>query len=340
MATGLFNKQLILKKNETILIGTKEKPYTEIPPVKDRDPNKWYLYKEVSTQYKSGRWMTPRRVEISKKAKKKYKEKKRKEKKKEREEREKTDEYKNKTTKKNVFSILKENRYKNKYYRRDEYKKHKCEYDKKRRAKPKIKKLRKKQDAEYYLNTYKQKLLCSHCNKTLATKKHYRKHCMSCFSVLFPDEFKEITKEKNYNQTENKVSFWFGEKVPSCAVEKEWAPKKWFERNFRFDFVFHELELIIEIDGAQHYSFEPRIIRHFNKKMSTEKRIERDVCKMKKANEMGYSVVRIIQEDIWHDKNNWENKLLASIKSYDIPINIFICSNNEYEKHQQQLKDA
>ena len=58
---------------------------------------------------------------------------------------------------------------------------------------------------------------------------------------------------------------------------------------------------------------------------------------MKKANEKGYSVIRLLTKDVREDKNNWENNLFAAIKSYDTPTNIFICSNNEYEHHKRLL---
>ena len=142
---------------------------------------------------------------------------------------------------------------------------------------------------------------------------------------------------KCVNKTEGKVYNWLKELFP--FIDKSytnWKPT-WFERNFEFDIVFHELKLIIEIDGEQHYSFKQHITRHFNKNTTTQERIETDVYKMKKANENGYSVIRIIQLDIWEDKNNWENNLFAAIKPYDTPTNIFICSNNEYEHHKRLL---
>ena len=54
---------------------------------------------------------------------------------------------------------------------------------------------------------------------------------------------------------------------------------------------------------------------------------------MKKANENGYSVIRLLTKDVRKDINNWEERLLVAIKSYDTPTNIFICSNDEYENH-------
>jgi hypothetical protein len=48
---------------------------------------------------------------------------------------------------------------------------------------------------------------------------------------------------------------------------------------------------------------------------------------MEKANENGYSVIRIIQEDILFDTFDWKtelNKTIISLIEIEIPQNIFI----------------
>jgi very-short-patch-repair endonuclease len=81
-------------------------------------------------------------------------------------------------------------------------------------------------------------------------------------------------------------------------------------------------KLIIECDGAQHF----RAIYCWKDPKLTQ---ERDKYKMKCANEHGYSVIRIYQEDVWNNKNNWEENLKSAIKKYDIPTNVYI--GNVYE---------
>jgi len=54
---------------------------------------------------------------------------------------------------------------------------------------------------------------------------------------------------------------------------------------------------------------------------------------MKCANENGYTVIRILQEDIFYDKYDWLSDLvfaIEKIKGENITQNIFICKNNEY----------
>jgi very-short-patch-repair endonuclease len=88
-----------------------------------------------------------------------------------------------------------------------------------------------------------------------------------------------------------------------------------------FDFLIEKLKVIIEIDGSQHFSQ----VRNWTHPDDTQKR---DIYKMKCANFHGYSVIRIFQEDVWKDKNNWDINLLDCIKKYDVPVNIYI--GNKY----------
>ena len=58
---------------------------------------------------------------------------------------------------------------------------------------------------------------------------------------------------------------------------------------------------------------------------------ERDKYKMKIANKNGYSIIRILQMDIYHNKINWKDELINKIKKYKNPEIIYICKNNEYD---------
>ena len=84
-----------------------------------------------------------------------------------------------------------------------------------------------------------------------------------------------------------------------------------------FDFFISDLKLLIELDGRQHFE-------QVQNWPSPEKTQKNDQYKMKLANKRGYSIIRIPQQDVWNDKNNWKNKLLKAIKKYKKPTNIFI----------------
>ena len=52
---------------------------------------------------------------------------------------------------------------------------------------------------------------------------------------------------------------------------------------------------------------------------------------MKVANENGYSVIRLLWEDVYENKNEWKEKILEAIKLYTEPKNIYI--GDLYEKY-------
>ena len=55
---------------------------------------------------------------------------------------------------------------------------------------------------------------------------------------------------------------------------------------------------------------------------------------MKCANENGFSIIRILQEDVFKDKYNWQSELYENIEKItnDNRVqNIYMCNNNEYK---------
>jgi very-short-patch-repair endonuclease len=94
-----------------------------------------------------------------------------------------------------------------------------------------------------------------------------------------------------------------------------------------FDFCIEKYKIIIELDGIQHFE-------QVSNWKSPEKNQEKDKFKMKCANDNNYSVIRILQEDVFYDTFDWINEIKQAIqKIIDDKIiqNIFICKNNEYD---------
>jgi very-short-patch-repair endonuclease len=94
-----------------------------------------------------------------------------------------------------------------------------------------------------------------------------------------------------------------------------------------YDFVIEELNIIIEIDGEQHF-------KQISNWTSPEIQIEKDKYKMNCANENGFSIIRLLQIDISKDKYDWLNEIQISILKIineKTVQNIFICKNNEYK---------
>ena len=55
---------------------------------------------------------------------------------------------------------------------------------------------------------------------------------------------------------------------------------------------------------------------------------------MKCANKNGYSMIRIVQEDVFKDKYHWLQELLGNIDkivSEKVVQNIYMCKNDEYK---------
>ncbi len=61
---------------------------------------------------------------------------------------------------------------------------------------------------------------------------------------------------------------------------------------------------------------------------------------MKSANINGFSVIRILQEDVLENKFNWQNEIIITITKIlneNKVQNIFICKNDEYNKYQKMF---
>jgi len=106
----------------------------------------------------------------------------------------------------------------------------------------------------------------------------------------------------------------------------DWCKNPKTKRCLPFDFVIDELNIIIELDGEQHFTQ----ISNWQCPLKTQKR---DMYKMKCANENGYTVIRILQEDVLYDRINWMDELSAVLTKYDTPSRVFIGSEEKYQCH-------
>jgi very-short-patch-repair endonuclease len=95
------------------------------------------------------------------------------------------------------------------------------------------------------------------------------------------------------NKTERKLADYLKENKIEFKKEFKINSKK------RYDFFIQKFNLIIEIDGDQHF-------QQVSNWGNFEDTIENDIQKMKVALENGYSILRIYQPDIWLDKIDWK----------------------------------
>ncbi len=118
---------------------------------------------------------------------------------------------------------------------------------------------------------------------------------------------------RHQNKTEKKFYEWLEDNFPSVAVVKEWRECKnpSTKKHLPFDFYIKEYNLIIEIDGPQHF------VQVSNWKSPEETRVV-DNLKEKWAKSKGITIIRFLQEDILTDRNNWFNLAKIYIKMYEV----------------------
>lgn len=129
------------------------------------------------------------------------------------------------------------------------------------------------------------------------------------------------------NKTEEKLFKSLIPKYPSLIQQYkvDWSK---YKRHLPYDFLIPEHKIIIELDGIQHF-------RQVGKWKSPEEIFKNDTYKEKCANDNGYSIIRILQEDVFKNSYDWLRELNESIhdiiNSKEI-MNIYICRNDEYTK--------
>ena len=133
------------------------------------------------------------------------------------------------------------------------------------------------------------------------------------------------------NKTETKLYDKLKEIYPKLEHQfnVEWCKNKVTNNFLPYDFVLHEHKIIIELDGEQHFN-------QVSNWTSPEENFKRDKYKEKCANENGYSIIRILQDDVWNDKYQWLEEIDKNIKEIiknKTLKNIYICMNNEYKNY-------
>jgi very-short-patch-repair endonuclease len=128
------------------------------------------------------------------------------------------------------------------------------------------------------------------------------------------------------NKTEAKLYEKLLPIYPSLLTQfkQDWCKKKLC---LPYDFCIPELKIIIELDGAQHF-------KQVANWKSPEHQFENDKYKEECANQNGYSVIRLLQEDVFYDTYDWVKELcdtIEELKSSEGITNIYLCKNDEYE---------
>ncbi len=135
------------------------------------------------------------------------------------------------------------------------------------------------------------------------------------------------------NKTEGKLYKQLQVLFPNIIQQfkVDWCKNKSY---LPFDFSIREHKIIIELDGIQHFE-------QVSNWKSPEKTQETDKYKTECANANGYSVIRLLQEDVFKDKYDWKTELVNNINKIisECKIqNIYMCKNNEYKKYKCKEK--
>jgi len=136
------------------------------------------------------------------------------------------------------------------------------------------------------------------------------------------------------NKTERKLLDFL---EANCAEIVEHDKKfKWCMRKqmLPFDFCYDDIKVIIELDGVQHF----QAVKYFYKDDPAQA-LKNDIFKMRAAIEQGYTFIRLSQEDVYQDKNQWKSRLLKHIREHNTQKVILLDnSKNLYAPMYKALK--
>jgi very-short-patch-repair endonuclease len=130
-----------------------------------------------------------------------------------------------------------------------------------------------------------------------------------------------------HTKTETKLYDYLIVKYPTVSrqFKPDWSINLQTQHALPFDFVIEDYKLIIELDGAQHFE------QVLNWDSPTETQM-RDKYKMLCAWRNGYSIIRLLQEEIYENKIDLDTKLIPLIKVYEIP-HVYCLYNSRQEQH-------
>jgi len=132
-------------------------------------------------------------------------------------------------------------------------------------------------------------------------------------------------------KTESKLFEWLKKNL-TFSIESQkrfdWCRNPLTTRYLPFDFYIEDLNLIIELDGGQHF----KQVWNWN---SPDNQRKSDIYKMSKGLENDISIIRVFQENVWSNANNWEVELKDAIKPYDIPTVIYL--GDKYKLHKDDM---
>jgi very-short-patch-repair endonuclease len=134
------------------------------------------------------------------------------------------------------------------------------------------------------------------------------------------------------HKTEAKLLKWLNTVIKAAIIHGakfEWCKNKKF---LPLDFCIEQFKLIIELDGIQHF----KLVKLYRN--SPAENLKNDMYKLRCAIKNGYTVIRLLQEDVWNDRNNWQARLLPYLRKHNTQKIILIDNKNEYDPMRREIK--
>ena len=131
------------------------------------------------------------------------------------------------------------------------------------------------------------------------------------------------------NKTEAKVlQFLETDYKVKKQIRFDWC--RFSDTNNIMPFDFQVNNVLIEIDGDQHF-------KQVSNWGDTPKYVQKkDIEKINKSIQNGYSIIHIYQDDIWTDRYDWKAILKNMIESIQSEC-VFISSTNNYSNHIREM---
>lgn len=169
-----------------------------------------------------------------------------------------------------------------------------------------------------------------------SSRKTYIFDCDNC-NISFEKTLEHITRSKTwctncYNKTETKLYKYLKDSFEVIKnVKYAWCKNDKTSRKLEYDFVIPTFNLIIELDGRQHFT-------QISNWRCPKEQLLSDVYKTKCANQNGYKVIRILQEEVFDNDYNW---LDTNLKPHIIAQedNMFIAVDEKYSSIYEQHID-
>jgi very-short-patch-repair endonuclease len=160
----------------------------------------------------------------------------------------------------------------------------------------------------------------------LNSNKKYWFNCLECSNEYEQSPGDKTNKGRGcpycVNKTELKVTDFLKEQ--NIKFESQFKIK-----NIKkyYDFYLPDFDLILEIDGNQHFKQVSNWCCH-------EKTINNDIEKMKTGLENSLSFLRIYQPDIWGNKIDWKTTILKNLYKRTLPDISYVSSKTDiYNVH-------